>query len=109
VIGALKVCWSDHEQHARRLARALWATEALPGQLSQELAMPAHFEQAATLVTEDMVADQIPCGPDPERYVTAINSYRDAGFDEVYINQIGPDQAGFLQFYNKELRHRLDA
>ena len=38
-------------------------------------------------------------GPDPERHVKAISAYLDAGFDEVYVNQIGPDQEGFLDFY----------
>jgi hypothetical protein len=54
-----------------------------------------------------MVAEQIACGPDPERHVGAIKKYLDAGFDEVYINQIGPDQEGFFRFYERELRSRL--
>ena len=60
-------------------------------------------------VTEDMVAKQVSCGPDPERHVEAITKYLDAGFDEVYINQIGSDQEGFFDFYRRELRPRLDA
>ena len=58
-------------------------------------------------MTEDMVAEQVACGPDPEKHVAAINKYLEAGFDEVYINQIGPDQQGFFRFYEKELRSRL--
>jgi hypothetical protein len=34
--------------------------------------------------------------------------YLDAGFDQVYVNQIGSDQDGFLEFYAKEIRPRLD-
>lgn len=56
-----------------------------------------------------MVAEQVTCGPDPERHVEAITNYLEAGFDEVYINQIGPDQEGFFHFYERELRPRLDA
>jgi G6PDH family F420-dependent oxidoreductase len=107
-VGALKVCWADDERQARRLAYELWPTEGLPGQLSQELPVPAHFEQAVELVTEEMVASRVPCGPDPERHLEAIVAYRHAGFDEIYVNQIGPDQGGFLEFYNKELRPRLE-
>ena len=69
---------------------------ALEGQLSQELPMPAHFEAAAANVTEDMVADLLACGPDPEKHVEAITKYLDAGFDEVYVNQIGPESGGVL-------------
>lgn len=108
-IAALKVCWDQHEQRARKLAFELWPTEAVEGQLSQELPMPAHFEAAVANVTEDMVADLLACGPDPEKHVAAITKYLDAGFDEVYVNQIGPDQEGFFRFYEHELRPRLGA
>jgi G6PDH family F420-dependent oxidoreductase len=108
-IAALKVCWDTDESRARKLAHDLWATEMLPGQLNQELALPSQFEEASSLVSEDMVADAIPCGPDPERHVRAISAYLEAGFDEVYVNQIGPDHAGFCQFYEGEIAPRLGA
>jgi G6PDH family F420-dependent oxidoreductase len=109
VIGALKVCWGNDETSARKQAHSLWATECLPGQLNQELPMPSNFEDASTLVSEEMVAEKIACGPDPERHLAAISAFVDSGFDEVYVNQIGPDQQGFLRFYDKELRRRLRA
>jgi hypothetical protein len=34
-------------------------------------------------------------------------SYVDAGFDEVYVSQIGDDQADFFEFYRRELAPRL--
>lgn len=108
VIGAVKICWDTDEERAVKLVHHLWPTECVPGQASQELPMPAHFEQLASLVTEDMVADQVACGPDPERHAAAISEYLEAGFDEVYVNQIGSDLDGFLRFYDKELRHRLE-
>lgn len=106
-VAATKVCWDDDESTARKTAHRLWATESLPGQLNQELPLPSQFEQAASLVTEDMVADAIPCGPDPERHAAKLASYLEAGFDELYVNQIGRDQAGFLKFYRAELAPRL--
>ncbi len=106
-IGALKVCWDQDESRARSLAHQLWPTECLPGQLNQELPMPAHFEEATSVVSEDMVAEEIPCGPDPARHAQAIAAYLDAGFDEVYVNQIGPDQSGFPDFLATEVCPRL--
>ena len=109
VIGAVKLCWSQDETTAVKTAHQLWPTECLPGQQMQELPMPAHFEEAASLVTADMVREKIPCGPDPERHVEAINAFLEVGFDEVYVNQIGTDWPGFLDFYRRELAPRLDA
>jgi G6PDH family F420-dependent oxidoreductase len=107
ILAAVKVCWDSDESRARKQAHALWPTEGLPGQLNQELPMPSHFEQAASLVTEEMIAEQVPCGPDPERHAAAIRMYLEAGFDEVYINEIGDDLPGFLAFWEKELRSRV--
>lgn len=104
---SVKVCWNEDERAARRLAHELWPNSLLPGQLSQELAMPAYFEQAASVVTDDQAAEQFPCGPDPDVHVAAIQPYVDAGFDELYIHQLGPDQVGFLRFFDRELRARL--
>jgi G6PDH family F420-dependent oxidoreductase len=109
IIGALKVCWDHDEASALKQAHSLWATECLPGQLNQELPMPSHFAEASTLVTEEMVAEKVACGPDPDRHLAAISAFTESGFDEVYINQIGPDQDGFLRFYDRELRRRLPA
>lgn len=69
VEAGVKVCWNDDEGASRKLAHELWAQSGAPGELNQELPMPAHFEQATELVTEDLVAESVVCGPDPERYV----------------------------------------
>ena len=57
----------------------------------------------ATLVTEDAVAEAIPCGPDPRPVLDAIAKYVDAGYDHVYLHQVGPDQPGFLDFAAKSI------
>src|SRR5690606_5240605 len=103
----VKVCWAKDEAAARRLAHARWPNSLLPGQLNVELPQPSHFEAATADVTEDDVAGVIACGPDPERHAAAIRPCLEAGFDEVYVSQIGPDQAGFLDFYRTELAPRL--
>ncbi|HET7518792.1 MAG TPA: LLM class F420-dependent oxidoreductase, partial [Actinomycetes bacterium] len=105
--GGFKVCWGRDEAAARKTAFELWPNTLVPGQLSQELALPSHFEQASQLVTEDKLAATIPCGPDPERHLESLRQYLDAGFDEVYVSQIGNDQAGFFEFYRRELAPRL--
>ena len=105
--GQLTVCWAADEATARRTAYEWWPNAGLQGELSQELPTPAHFEQAVQLVTEEMVGQAVICGPDPQRHIQAIQEYVDAGFDHVYIHQIGPDQAGFLRFYQREVLPRF--
>jgi G6PDH family F420-dependent oxidoreductase len=108
-IAAVKVCFDRDDSAARKLAHDVWRSTGIPGELNQELPMPAHFEQAGALVTEDVVTNKIPCGPDPERHVAALRAYADAGYDEVYVSQVGPDQEGFLRFFFDDVLPRLEA
>ena len=101
--GQVTVCWARSEAEARKTAREWWPTVAIHGEATQELPSPAHFEQLTASVTEEQVAEVVPCGPGPERHLAKIREYIDAGYDHVYIHQIGPDQAGFLKFAEGEL------
>ncbi len=103
----LKVCWGKDEGAARKTAYRLWPNSGLPGELSQVLPTPRHFEQAASLVTEEMIGQSIVCGPDVDRHVAAVQEYVAAGYDEVYVGQIGPEQDGFFGFYQREVLPRL--
>ncbi|MFF5703618.1 TIGR03557 family F420-dependent LLM class oxidoreductase [Streptomyces sp. NPDC012794] len=103
VIGGLKVCWGEDRDEAVDTAHRLWPTEQLPGELNQILPTPAHFEQASELVTRRQVSDAVPCGPDVEEHVEAVRAYVEAGFDEVYIGQIGPDDQAFFEAYRDKV------
>lgn len=107
-IAELGVCWASDERSARRTAHEWWPTAAMESSLSWELPLPKHFQDVATLVTEDAVAETIVCGPDVDRHVEAIKKYAEAGYDQVCIHQIGPDQQGFLKFYERDVMPRLD-
>lgn len=96
VIGGLKVCWGEDREKAVETAHRLWPTEHLPGELAQVLPTPAHFQQASELVTREQVSQNVPCGNDIEEHMAAVRAYVDAGFDEVYIGQIGADQDAFF-------------
>lgn len=105
--GQITVCWAEDEASARKTALEWWPNSAIPGELSTELALPRHFEQAAELVTEEKVAEGIVCGPDPERHLEAIREYANGGYDHVYVHQVGRDQEGFLRFYEAEVLPKL--
>lgn len=107
VAGSMKVCFDCDEERARKRAHELWPTVAVPGEISQILPTPAHFEQAVELIDADMVCAQIPCGPDLEQHINAIRAYEEAGFDELYIQQIGPEPSEFFSVYSEQVLPRL--
>jgi G6PDH family F420-dependent oxidoreductase len=95
----MKVCWAPTVDEGVDTAARLWPNELLPGQLAQELPRPRDFEAASSLVPRESVAQHFPCGPDPERHVSAARGFLDAGIDELYVAQIGPDQERFFEFW----------
>jgi len=99
-----KVCWGPDDDTCIDTAHELWANSGVPGELSQVLPSPAHFEQASTLVTREMTRDSIAYGADRERHLEAFRPFAEAGFDDVYVSQMGGTRAGtsadgFFEFY----------
>ncbi|AYF75840.1 TIGR03557 family F420-dependent LLM class oxidoreductase [Nocardia yunnanensis] len=98
-----KVSWARDEETGLDYAQRLWATDLMPGQLSQTLPRPADFEAAMTLVDRSAVAEQFAVGADPAVHIDQLRQYLDAGADEIYVQQVGPDLDGFFDAYEKEV------
>jgi hypothetical protein len=79
----------------------------MSGPIGQELATPSAYEAVAELIDEDQVAEAVVCGPDPERHLEAIRAYEQAGYDHVWVHQIGRDQESFFRFYGEQILPRL--
>jgi coenzyme F420-dependent glucose-6-phosphate dehydrogenase len=101
------LCWAESEGEAKKTVKEIWPNAGLGGDLSYELPLPRHFEQASENVTEDELAEKVPCGPDPGPVLDQVRRFERAGFDHVYFHQIGPDQEGFFRFFGEELKPKL--
>lgn len=100
--GGFKGCWAPTEEEGVSTAHRLWANSGLPGELSQVLPSPKHFEQASQLVTEEMTRDAVACGPDPAKHAARLQQYEKAGFDEVYVANMGPHYHELTDMYRRE-------
>jgi G6PDH family F420-dependent oxidoreductase len=104
--GGFKGCWAPTEEEGVETAHRLWGTSGVPGELAQVLPSPKHFEQAAQLVTPEMTRRSLPCGPDPAPHAEQLKAYEAAGFDEVYVANIGPHYRPMIEMYGREFLHR---
>src|SRR4051794_4480466 len=105
ILAGTKVCFMASEDEARETAHRLWPNEALPGELAQILPTPSHFEQACQLVSpEDLVT---PVGPDIDQHVESLRQYEQAGVDELFVQQIGPNTAGFFEEWAPDVLGRF--
>ena len=106
-IGQVTVCWAPSKEEGLATVKRVWPNTGLPGQLAQDLPTPSHFEQAAELVREEDLAAKVPCGPDPEPIIEKLRESEAAGLDHVHVHQVGPDQDGFIRFWDREVRPKL--
>jgi len=105
--GQLHICWAESEEEAKRTALEWWPNAGTSGSHAFELPLPTHFEETTELVDEEDIAESVVCGPDPQRHIEAIEEYAEAGYDHVYVHQIGPDKDGFFDFYSSEVLPKL--
>lgn len=107
--GHITVCWANTRQEAQRLAHEMWPNAALGGNLSQEIKTPKLFQQAVKTLREEDVAETVICGPDPDPYLQRIHDFETAGYDHLYFHQVGPDQEGFVKFFERDLAPKISA
>jgi coenzyme F420-dependent glucose-6-phosphate dehydrogenase len=106
-IGQITVCWADSVQEAEQTVRHWWPASSLSGMLHVDLPTPEHFEDVIELLDHAIIPNDTILGPDPEKYLRAIGSLEENGYGQIYIHQIGPDQAGFINFFRNTLRPLL--
>jgi G6PDH family F420-dependent oxidoreductase len=97
------VCYAKDEATARKIVHKQWPIPAIPGELNRELPTPKFFEQTAQLVTEEQVAKEVACGPDPKKHIETIKKYIDAGFKKVSIHNVGYNQEEFFRLYKEKV------
>ncbi len=102
-VAQITVCWDPDPGEARRIAREWWPRTVLSWQSRGWINTPDKFEEVTRTVSEDDVAEKIPCGPDLGRLVDQVHEYLSGGCDHVYFHQVGPKQSEFLDVLANEL------
>lgn len=103
-ISQLTACYADSEDEAVSTAHEYWRQSALPGELNQILPTPTHFEQATQTITEDDIREgSLLVDRDPDAHVENLQQFVDAGYEKVYVHQVGEEQEKFLRFYEDEV------
>jgi hypothetical protein len=75
----------------------------LGDQLAQTLPRPRDFAAASESLTPGAVAAHFACGPAPKTQFEALDPYVEAGFDEVYVQQIGSHHEEFFRLWRDEM------
>jgi G6PDH family F420-dependent oxidoreductase len=101
------MCWAPSEAEARETAHRSfrWAVTGWPVQA--ELPDTRGFEAATRHVSPEAVARQVSCGPSAEAHLASIGRFVEAGYDHIILTQVGPQQAEFIEFFERALAPAL--
>jgi G6PDH family F420-dependent oxidoreductase len=103
-IGQVPICWDTDRERAvtRAHEQFRWFGGGWKG--NAELPGTSGFAGATQFVRPEDVADAIPCGPDVDGIVEAVQQFVEAGFSDVAVVQVGDEnQDEFLAFAEKDL------
>jgi G6PDH family F420-dependent oxidoreductase len=103
----VSLAYAASDQEGLELARDRFRFSAFDWSVNSELPTVEGFEAASEFVTGEDLADRISAGPRVEPHLKAIRKYVDAGFDHIVLTGIGPDQAGFIDFFERELKAEI--
>lgn len=101
--GQIDVCFNKSEEKSQEIAYQYWANTALKGSLNTELRLTQDFQKASAMVKPEDMQQSVVLGSNTENYIKKILEYKNAGFNSVYLHQIGPDQREFFTFVKEEL------
>lgn len=104
--GQLTVCFAPDKDTAKKIAVDKWPNAGIGSPLLSDLPLPSHFDKVIELMRPELITADMTLGPNPDDHIKAINEYIDAGYDHVYVHQVGPEQRAFCEFYaDKILPH----
>jgi G6PDH family F420-dependent oxidoreductase len=96
-IGQIPISWDPDVEAATARAHDQFRWFAGGWSVNADLPTTAGFAGATQFVRPEDVADSIPCGPDLDAIVEAVKPFREAGFTDVALVQIGDEtQERFL-------------
>ena len=101
------LAYAESEEAALKMACDRFKFGALTWPVMSELPSVEAFEAATRFVKPQDMARSVGAGPDPEKHLAAIRRYAEAGFDHIVLLGVGPDQARFIDFFEKELKPKL--
>lgn len=103
VLGQAALCVSPDAALGAATARERWRFTAGGWPVQANLPTPASFEAATKTVRFEDLAESVSVGPDPGGHARNLGRWLAAGFTDVCIVQIGPDQERFFRHWEDQL------
>jgi coenzyme F420-dependent glucose-6-phosphate dehydrogenase len=102
----IHISWAPTQEEAERNALTEWPNGGMPFP-KQDIKHPEDFESMAKLVRIENFANRMLIGADLNEHTAHIQRFVDMGFDEIYLHNVGRDQAAFIDAFGTEVLPKL--
>ena len=102
----IHVSWAPTQAEAEENALKEWPNGGMPFP-KQDIKNPEDFEQMAKLVRIENFANRMLISADLEEHTAQIQKFVDMGFDEIYLHNVGRDQAAFIKAFGERVLPNL--
>jgi coenzyme F420-dependent glucose-6-phosphate dehydrogenase len=104
----LHLSWADTYEDALQNAMVEWPNGGMKFP-KQDIRSPLDFEQMAKLVRPEDFEGRMLISADPEDHRAYIQKFIDMGFDQVYLHNVGRDQARWIEVFGRDVLPKLRA
>jgi coenzyme F420-dependent glucose-6-phosphate dehydrogenase len=100
------VSWAPTQEEAERQALEEWPNGGMPFP-KQDIKNPEDFANIAKLVRIENFANRMLISADLDEHVAQLQNYVDMGFDEIYLHNVGRNQAEFIETFGEKVLPQL--
>ena len=104
----LHLSWAPTDEEALRNAMVEWPNGGMKFP-KQDIRSPLDFEQMAKLVRPEDFQGRMLISSDPDRHREQIQKFLDLGFDQIYLHNVGRNQAEWIEVFGREVLPKLTA
>lgn len=102
----LHLSWADTHEEAMQNAMVEWPNGGMKFP-KQDIRSPHDLEQMAKLVRPEDFEGRMLISADPEEHRAYIQKFLDMGFDQVYLHNVGRDQARWIEVFGRDVLPKL--
>jgi len=104
----LHLSWAPTDEEAMTNAMVEWPNGGMKFP-KQDIRSPLDFEQMAKLVRPEDFEGRMLISSDPEKHREQIQRFLDLGFDQIYLHNVGRNQAEWIDVFGREVLPKLTA
>jgi coenzyme F420-dependent glucose-6-phosphate dehydrogenase len=100
------VSWAPTQEEAERQAIEEWPNGGMPFP-KQDIKNPEDFANIAKMVRIENFANRMLISADLDEHAAQLQNFVDMGFDEIYLHNVGRNQAEFISTFGEKVLPNL--